>query len=46
MLVEVNTLNPGGLHWIQALSGRDRIPEVVASLEAWLTARRATHSAG
>ncbi len=45
VLVEVNTLNPGGLHWIQALSGCDRTPEVVASLEAWLSARGAGNPA-
>jgi glutathione synthase len=40
-VVEVNTLNPGGLHWIQALSGHDHSREVVTSLESWIRSRTA-----
>lgn len=39
--LEVNTLNPGGLHWIQALSACDHTSEVVDSLESWITTRTA-----
>ncbi len=35
-VVEVNTLNPGGLHWVQALSARDHTKEVVDSLASWI----------
>ncbi len=38
-VVEVNTLNPGGLHWIQELSGRDHTSEFVDSLESWIKSR-------
>jgi glutathione synthase len=40
-IVEVNTLNPGGLHWIQELGARDHSAEVVASLETWIKTRTA-----
>ncbi len=44
-IVEVNTLNPGGLHWIQALSTCDHSGEVVASLESWIKTRKAADPA-